>query len=339
MDMSPKGLMNYLTLWLKRNTYFFTWLAMKEGEGPGILMENRGFAAHPQDPTPEMIECRNRNVDQVADVLAMYHKVLETDRVPHVLAVQPMFRNSKKIRSLMEQKIEQVTGMEKIGFYDAAETYDVLVDRIKKRVADAGLNVVDLTRLFDGVKGWVFTDWCHMTNGANYMIAKALANQVKQRVFGLPLLPGDSLKPPLDSYLEDYSKNARVLVNNRPTDRGLHILKGYPGSDLLEVAPAPGGAPAGVVLDLGKVLPVSRLRIVWGEEESVPGSWSVDISEDGVNWKNWVEIGKTQTDRFDQWPGAEYYAAKETSARYVRYKPLGADSKRPIRLRQLSVFR
>ena len=98
MDMSKAGLMNYLTLWLKRNTYFFTWLAMNKGEGPGILMENRGFTAHPQDPTPEMIEYLNKNVAQVADVATIYHKTLEADRVPHIYALQPMFKNSKKKR-------------------------------------------------------------------------------------------------------------------------------------------------------------------------------------------------------------------------------------------------
>jgi hypothetical protein len=120
MDMSWRGMMNYLWLWLKRNTYFFTWLAVRKGEGTGILMENRGFAAHPLDPTPEMLAYRDRNIGQVADVLAIYHKTLETDGVPHVFALQPMFRNSKKKRTPMEQKIEEVTGMDKIGFFDSA---------------------------------------------------------------------------------------------------------------------------------------------------------------------------------------------------------------------------
>ena len=35
MDMSRRGFVNYFTLWLKRNTYFFTWLALEGGEGPG----------------------------------------------------------------------------------------------------------------------------------------------------------------------------------------------------------------------------------------------------------------------------------------------------------------
>ena len=172
MDMSRKGFMNYLALWLKRNTYFFTWLAMRRGEGPGTIMEDRGFAAHPQDATPEMIAYRDSNIAQVADVVAIYHKVLETDRVPHVFALQPMFRNCKKKRIPMEEKIEQITGMQKIGFYDAAQTYDALVDKIKKRARDVGFKVVDLTGIYDDVTEWVFTDWCHLTNGANYILAK-----------------------------------------------------------------------------------------------------------------------------------------------------------------------
>lgn len=339
MDMSPKGLMNYMTLWLKRNTYFFTWLAMSQGEGPGILMENRGFAAHPQDATPEMIAYRDRNIDQVADVMAIYHKTLETDRVPHVFALQPMFRNCKKKRTPMEEKIEQVTGMQKIGFFDAAQTYDVFVDKVKKRGQEIGFEVADLTGVFDKVNEWVFTDWCHLTNGANYIVAKELANLVKTRVFNLPLEGDDAVKNPSDSYFRDYSTSANVLVNDRPADRGLHILKGYPGTEILEVSADQNNPPSGVVLDLGEVRPVSRVRIVWGDEKSVPKSWSVELSQDGKDWHPWLKEKETKTDAYDQWPGFEYYAHKESPARYVRYVPTGEDGRKPIRLRQLSLFR
>lgn len=339
MDMSSRGMMNYAWLWLKRNTYFFTWLALRRGEGTGILMENRGFAAHPQEPTPEMLAYRDRNIAQVADVLAIYHKTLETDRVPHLLALQPMFLNSKKKRTPMEQKIEQVTGMEKIGFYDARETFDLLVDRIKKRAAEAEFEVLDLTGIFDSVAGWVFTDWCHLTNGANYILAKELVNQVKTRAFGLPLLPDDPLKSPLDSYLHDYAKQAKVLVDNRPTDQGLRILKGYPGPEVLEAGSSGSGSSSGIVVDLGQVQPVSRLRIVWANDQSVPKAWEIELSEDGATWKKWLTVDRTATDGYDQWPGFEYYDIADTPARFARYRPLDQGGNQQIRLRQLSFFR
>ncbi|HTY22509.1 MAG TPA: discoidin domain-containing protein [Desulfomonilaceae bacterium] len=339
MDMSRRGFMNYLTLWLKRNTYFFTWLAFSGGEGPGILMENRGFAAHPQDATPEMIAYRDRNIRQVADVVAMYHETLKTDGVPHVLALQPMFRNSKKKRTPIEERIEAVTGMEKIGFYNAAQTYDVLVDQVKKRCGEIGFEVVDLTGIFDSVSDWVFTDWCHLTNGGNYIIAKELVNQVKQKVFHLSLAHDDILRNPLDSYFTDYAKNARVLINGQPEDKGLQILKGYPGPEFVDILPTGQSSSFPVVLDLGAVVPVSRLRIVWGDEQSVPQQWRVEISEDGSHWKTWYTVDKAVTDKYDQWPGFEYYAPQQLPARYVGYVPVGEASAKPVKLRQFSLFR
>jgi len=334
MNMGPKGLLNYVTLWLKRNTYFFTWLAMNKGEGPGILMENRGFAAHPQDPTPEMMQCLKNNIQQVADVMAIYHATLSSDHVPHVFALQPMFRNCQKERTPIELEIEKVTGMEKIGFYDSRKTYEGLVDQIKERAKDANFQVVDLTRIFDKTHDWVFTDWCHLTNGANYVLAKALVNEVKQRIFGLPLSESNKLPDPPDPYFVDYSKEAKVLVDGKARDDGLDILKGYPGHKGLEI---PSRADSAVILDLEKLVPISRLRIVWGSKETVPKSWKIDISEDGQNWKNWLTIDDSKTDQYDQWPGFEYYVGNETPSRYLRYSqgPVGKE----IYLRQLSFFR
>ncbi len=211
MDMGPKGLRNYIALWLKRNTYFFTWLALNRGEGTGILDEDSGFTALPQDATPEQIALRDRNIRQVADVMAIYHKTLEVDGVPHIFALQPMFRNCKKKLTPMEAKIEQVTGMQKIDFYDAAQTYDVFVDAVKKRGQEIGFEVADLTGIYDNVNEWVFTDWCHLTNGANYVLAKELVNLVKTRVFALPLGADDALRNPSDPYFLDYAKTAGVL--------------------------------------------------------------------------------------------------------------------------------
>ena len=336
MDMSKAGLMNYITLWLKRNTYFFTWLAMNKGEGPGILMENRGFAAHPQDPTPEMIEYLNRNVGQVADVATIYHKALQADKVPHVFALQPMFKNSKKKRTLLEQEIEKVTGMDKIGFYDAAKTYDTLVSQVIKRVAEDGFEVVDLSTIFDSTNEWVFTDWCHLTNGANFIIAKALVAKIKKQVFGLPLKPFDELQEPYDSYFADYSKNAKVFVEGKPTDAGLNILKGYPSENGLEVK-STSTTKADVSLDLGEILPISRLRIVWGSKSTAPQKWKIEVSKDGSNWAPWLNVEDNVADGFDQWPGFEYYADRETMARFVKYtQPSGPDE---ISLKQISLFR
>ncbi len=92
-------------------------------------------------------------------------------------------------------------------------------------------------------------------------------------------------------------------------------------------------------MDLGAVVPISRLRIVWGAKDSVPQEWKVEISEDGASWKPWLSIEKSVTDAYDQWPGFEYYAPEQSAARYVRYVPAGEAAKKPVKLRQLSLFR
>jgi hypothetical protein len=339
MDMGSKGLANYLTLWLKRNSYFFAWLAIRKGEGAGTIQESGGISGHALDATPEMIEDRNRNIAQVADVEAIYHKVLETDGVPHVLAIQPLFRTCTKKRTPMERKIEDATGMTKIGFYDTKETYDELVKQIKNRLAKENFEVVDLTTIFTPVTEWVWTDWCHLTNGANYIIARALAYEVKKKALGLPVPPGGPFDGPLDSYFRDYSTNALVYVNGQKTDSGQHILKGYPGQEVLDVPAGQKADTPGVTLDLGSVVPVSRLRVVWGGKGSVPREWAVDFSEDGKDWKTWAKFSDAKPDPYDQWPGFEYYAASETPARYVRYVQSGPDAGKEIHLRQISLFR
>jgi F5/8 type C domain len=337
MSFGPKGLLNYFTLWLKRNTYFFTWLAMKKDQNPGILDESGAFVPYPQDPTPEMMKYLHRNIAQVADVMAFYHKALETDGVPHVFALQPLSCDSKKQRMPIERQIEKVSPMVKLGFYYAAPTYELLIKKIEERGKETGINVADFTKIYDNVHAWVFTDWCHLTDGANYVMAKKLVDRVKTDVFKIPLQPDDKIQDPADSYFVDYAKEATVLVNGKAVDRGLHILKGYPGRSVLEV-PQDKSKPESVVLDLGSTKPISRLRIVWGDKKSVPESWGMEISQDGTVWKKWFSIDKTNTDGYDRWPGFEYYAPQESQARFVRYTPTSKDGG-AIRLRQLSLFK
>ena len=175
-----------------------------------------------------------------------------------------------------------------------------------------------------------------MTNGANFIIAKALVARIKKQVFGIPLKPFDELQEPYDSYFTDYSKNAKVSVDGKPTDSGLNILKGYPSANGLE-AQSTSASKTDVSLDLGEVLPISRLRIVWGSENTTPQKWRMEVSTDGNNWEPWVNVEDNPTDSFDQWPGFEYYADKETRARFVKYtQPSGPDN---ISLKQISLFR
>ncbi len=199
--------------------------------------------------------------------------------------------------------------------------------------------MIDLTGIFTPVTEWVWTDWCHLTNGANYIIARSLCYDVKKQIFGLPVPPEGPFNAPLDAYFRDYAKEAKVLVNGQLTDKGMHILKGYPGQELLTVPAAQETKAPGVTLEMEAVAPVSRLRIVWGDKESVPKHWRIEFSQDAANWTTWITEADVHTDSYDQWPGFECYAGTETPTKFVRYVQTGEDQAQEIKLRQISLFR
>ncbi len=93
-----------------------------------------------------------------------------------------------------------------------------------------------------------------------------------------------------------------------------------------------------LILDLGREFRISRLRLVWTDENSVPREWKLEVSTDGESWHTFVESNADKTDNFSRWPGFEYYAAQPVQVRYVKYRP-EESIRRPIRLRQLSVYR
>ena len=102
-------------------------------------------------------------------------------------------------------------------------------------------------------------------------------------------------------------------------------------------SPAPG-EKLEVVVDMGKPYAVSRLRVVWAEDASVPDEWAIETSDDQQTWQTFVKARKDQNDNFDRWPGYEYYAAEPVSARFLRYRPL-TGKQQTIRLRLWSMFR
>ncbi len=99
------GLSSYLTLWLKNNTYFMSYI----WSGKDLFVElNRNTIeefpddrqAPDMDSTPQSVAARSAMVDQnVATVIRMvenYHSVLDNDRVTHIFALQPWFLSEQE---------------------------------------------------------------------------------------------------------------------------------------------------------------------------------------------------------------------------------------------------
>ena len=344
------GLVSYLSLWLKNNTFlmamFWNGTDLFQSIEAGHRLHRSSTSGNPESFKAEETkpEIRSRmisdNVAVVVRVIEDYHSALENDGTPHIFALQPMLYLSKKPRHEVEEKIGALKEHEQYYDMGTADVYKFIIDSINLRAQAKGIKLLDFSQYFDSTSEWVFSDWCHLTAGANYLIAKQLTNTIKEQIFNKPLTEGDRIDD-ISSFFWSLTVTAKVLYAPSPDNEKngvANILSGYPNrSEYLSKTPDPGSRQE-IVLDLNRVFEISRARIVWSDRESVPKQWELDISTDNENWEPWIKGDNKQLDNFSLWPGYEYYGSSYVKARYLKYMPIdGANN--PIRLRSLSVSR
>ncbi len=343
------GLASYLTLWLKNNTFLMTllwngvdpFLAMEAGirTHRGPIPGRDGQDSNPDFTQEERSQMVTEHVAAVVRVIEDYHSVLENDGVPQIFALQPLLYLSKKPRHEWEKKVESLE--EHKQYYDAPtdKLYQFMIQHITESAHRKPYFLADFSDYFDDTSEWVFSDWCHLTAGANYLIAKELANLIKENFFKRPLTEADKI-----THKDSFFWNPAVVANveyappaDDPANDPKNILIGYPGPTRYSSKEVPEGERLEIVLDLGREFILSRLRLVW-DHDSVPKEWAVDVSSDGQNWNPWVKGDDKELDDFSWWPGYEYYGAEAIQARFLRYKPIKTTESR-IRLRSWSVYR
>ncbi|MFH0958190.1 MAG: discoidin domain-containing protein, partial [Pseudomonadota bacterium] len=348
---SNSGLSSYLTLWLKNNTYLMTYL----WAGKDLFQEinvmprsHKGVAPEGQEAQKERNEYTieesssllDKNIGAVVRTAEDYSALMQNDGIPHILALQPWFYLSKKQLSDREKTIDKIEGYRQYYGLPSDKVYKVLIDKIVESAHNKGYFLVDFSEYFDDVSEWVFTDWCHLTAGANYLLAKELSNLVKEHFLGRPLGPGDTMANK-DSFFWDLVASSRVISAPPAKDTFSgpeNFQKGYPREALYESSKIEGDNVPEVLLDLNQTYPMSRLRLVWGDEESVPEKWEIDVSTDNINWSPFYEGSNDDIDSYSRWPGFEHYAAEPVEARFVRYRQTMA--REPvIKLRTWSLYR
>jgi hypothetical protein len=343
------GLQSYLTLWLKNNTYLMSYI----WSGQDVFQElhkethahksasdsSKAGVTHSEKSLEEKSILVDRNIDTVVKVVEDYHSALQNDGVNHIFALQPWFYSSKKTH---HEKEKLLAGLEGYKYYygiPSDKMYRLFTSKIEQSAAKQGYFLVNFLEYFDDVSEWVFTDWCHLTSGANYLLAKELSNLVKEHILGRKLDKGDQIEDK-ESFFWDLAAGGKIVYAppaEGTTNVPQNVLSGYPRESLYSSAAAAPGEKLEMILDLGMEHPVSRLRLVWGDGGSVPNAWSMEVSTDGNDWQPFAR-GDGKTDNFARWPGYEYYAPQPVAARYLRYRP-GDDGPRSIKLRQWSVYR
>ena len=159
--------------------------------------------------TEERSRTVGENVATVVRVVEDYHGSLQNDGVPHIFALQPLLYLSKKPRHDNETKAELLEEHRDYYGVPAEDAYKYLIDRLSASAKKRGLFVADFSEYFDDTSEWVFTDWCHLTAGANYLIAKELANLIKENFFHISLAAGDNINEK-DSFFWNGAPTAQV---------------------------------------------------------------------------------------------------------------------------------
>lgn len=344
------GLASYLTLWLKNNTFLMAYIwagrDLFQELNPEIR-QHAGAAAQSKSSGPDgsmsveqASQFLDRNMASVVRVVENYHSALQNDGVPHLFALQPWFYSSKKPLHEKEKLLAGLPGYRQYFGIPSDQVYKTLIQKIGESAANKGYFLVDFSDYFDDVSEWVFTDWCHLTAGGNFLIAKELANLVKEQFWGRSLTESDQIKQK-NEFFWDLAASGTVAYApppDSPQNQARNMLTGYPGEPLYSSKILGPDDRAEVILDLGEVRQLSRMRLVWGDEEAVPQQWGIEVSEDLVNWKNFVTGSDEQTDNYSRWPGFEYYASEPVQARYVKYSPIKG-SKGIIALRSWNILR
>ncbi len=340
------GLASYLTLWFKNNTYFMTYLWRGRDifqtlhQNTPIETENHWALTPEKELTKDEQDKLDDNMDTVVRVVENYHSALENDGVKHIFVLQPMFYNSKK--ALDERERQMAAYKERKLHYGIPSS--IIYEKLVNKLVDSGeknqFQTMNLKGFFDDTSQWVYTDWCHLTAGANHLVAKAISNRIKEDYFKQELTVSDKIDNK-DSYFWNVTalaKPANVPEPATPESGLANILRGYPSDLTYTSRIVPKNEPLELALDLGRTYPISRLRVVWADKESVPEKWVIEASIDNKNWIIITEGNKSQLDDYSRWPGYEYYGSMEIFGRYLRYRPIGAKD-RVISLRTLAAFR
>jgi hypothetical protein len=350
---SAGGLSSYLTLWLKNNTYLMTYL----WAGQDLFQEinaktrsHRGVADSKKDfkesedeqglSVEESDRYLDRNVGVVVKTVEDYSSLLQNDGVAHILALQPWFYLTNKPINEKEKIITEMEGYRQYYGVPSDKVYKLLIEKLVESAQKKGYFLIDFSRYFDDVSEWVFTDWCHLTAGANYLLAKELSDVVKERFLGKPLGPGDSTENK-DSFFWDLVAGSEVLSappSANPMSGPQNFQRGYPGEALYVSSKLDENLKPEIVLDFQHIYDISRLRLVWGDERSTPEEWLIEVSEDNNNWKHFCSGSNKETDNYSRWPGFEYYGSEPVQARFVRYRQIKM-SEPVIKLRTWNLFR
>ena len=150
-------------------------------------------------------------VAAVVRVVEDYHSVLGKRRSSTHFCPTATALSEQEAQTRMGEEGGILGGAQAILRLPAENVYKYMIDRSRIVRKRKHYFLADFSEYFDDTSQWVFTDWCHLTAGANYLIAKELANLIKENFFSRPLTEGDKIDHK-NSFFWDAGSNSEHCV-------------------------------------------------------------------------------------------------------------------------------
>jgi len=180
----------YTGWWLFRKSHFAHVLG-KALRNVG-LMAGRGHWRPVIDVPEALVNVRENAEANFVKMVERNSLILEHERVDAIFALQPeiAFRQSKTfspLEKLIYEEMKSHWPEHYIEFKNAARP--LVLESLRQAASVGHAHVLDLTDVYGGVEGDVYTDYCHLTPLGNQRLAEAAAPMVlellSKRVAGM----------------------------------------------------------------------------------------------------------------------------------------------------------
>lgn len=169
----------YTGWWLFRKSHFAHVLG-KAMKNVSLMAGAGGY--RPTIVMPDALDGLRDNAERnFVKMVERNSLILENEQVPAIFALQPeiAFRQSKTFSPLEELIYEEMVSHwpeNYIEFKNAARP--IVLEYLENAAAVGGARTIDLTDIYGGIEGDVYTDYCHLTPRGNERLAEALAPAV-----------------------------------------------------------------------------------------------------------------------------------------------------------------
>ena len=165
----------YTSWWLVRKSHFFhlaghagrtVWLLLNQGEGRPYVAVEQALANLRENAEANFVKMVERN-----------GLILDHEGIPAVFTLQPelAFDQTKPFSPLEQQIFDEMENHWQENFVEyKRQARPIVIDYLEAATAATGSHFVDLTAIYGGVEGDVYTDYCHLTPLGNRVLAEAL---------------------------------------------------------------------------------------------------------------------------------------------------------------------